>query len=714
MLYSCSQYGTGFVTTHFHNLTARDNAFYLAQERLKETEIELVGTYKDDYGEILNIVYQYDTNQTKSLHQLDDIIKKASYPPTKHQNSIYVDRSYVLIGRARMYKGDFKNGMETFKYVNTKGADVDARHDALVQLMRGFTLMKQYKNAATVAEFIKKELSTFNEKNLCQYYINQAQYYESTDDYKTALKYLEKAEPMVKKRYNRARINFVMGQIYQLIQKDSSAYEHYKKTIRSNPPYELDFYTRLNMAQVTSIEREGDIRKTEKYFAKLLKDPKNEDFKDRIYYEIANFKYKQSNYDAALSNLSKSVRSTKGNKIQQGRSYLKAGQIYYEKFENFELAKAYYDSALAVWNKTDKDYKSISNRQKILEEFVKYYGTIKREDSLQRISKMDTATLNKFIDKLIADEKTRIKNEQLAKIAAEKNAKNQQPVVETNTNGQDPNSLWYFYNTSAIARGANDFINKWGDRPLEDNWRRKTKEKPVLDPLLDTTNAVAKNTATTDTATAIKEVQIDRSQYYKDIPYTPEQLKASNDKIQESMFNLGKVYSQKLDDNRKAIDTYETLLKRYPDYPNTPEVLYALHVLYQEENITDKSEYYKRKLLTEYPNSLYAKILLNPNYLAENEVNNKLAAQQYKTAYNEYSAKNYKDADSLIQVIKIMYPDNNIADKLSFLQIMIAGRTKNFPVYNSKLQEFITSYPDSPLVPKACLHPCIRLRRRNC
>ena len=81
---------------------------------------------------------------------------------------------------------------------------------------------------------------------------------------------------------------------------DAEAYNYYQSTLRNTPEYELEFYTKLNMAQVTVLSKNGDIKKIRKYFKKLLKDPKNLEYKDKIYYEMAYFELKQGNLDGAI------------------------------------------------------------------------------------------------------------------------------------------------------------------------------------------------------------------------------------------------------------------------------------------------------------------------------------------------------------------------------------------------------------------------------
>lgn len=695
LFYACSQHGTSWYSRNFHNLTARDNAYYWARENMKETEALIQEGLKDDYDEILDVVYRYDTNQTKSIAQLQSVLKFASLPPTRHQNSNYVNVSYLLIGKALMYQGKWKDGMQAFKYVNSKSEDPDDRHAALIQLMRGYVRMKRYKDAMVVNDFIKKELGTLNENNERDYYLTLAQYHKELDHFAECRAYLDKAMPMVKKRYPIARNHFILGQLDQALGKDSSAYAHYQKTLKKNPPYILDFNTRLNMAQVTATHDPDVVKRTENYLKRMLNDRKNEEFKDRIYYEMGLFELKQKDEASAIDYFNKSLRISKGNTIQQGRTYLKLAQIYDAK-EDYVTAKFYYDSTLSKWNKEDKEYIPIDKRHAILEEFSGYYLTVKREDSLQHLATMDSAKLSRYVDTLIAQEKIRIKNEQIAK-EKEKNRTNTAVSTDPDSPTNPQDDLWYFYNPILLRTAKSDFVAKWGVRPLEDNWRRSTKEAPVTFEK-DTTQQNPTNVVTN---VKPEEIEIDKSSYYKDIPFTAEQKELSNKKIKDGLFNMGRLYDLKLDNDRKAIATYEELLRRFPEFEKTPEVLYSLCLLCERTGDKAKYDLYRNRLLSQYPHSIPAKLLLDPDYMAKHKEANAEAGKHYKVAFDYYSKKEYVAADSVIQTIRLTFPDNDLEDKMTMLEILMAGRQRKYDQYEQQLNDFIKKYPDSPLAPRA-------------
>jgi tetratricopeptide (TPR) repeat protein len=291
---------------------------------------------------------------------------------------------------------------------------------------------------------------------------------------------------MLKKRDKPGRIYFIIGQVYQKLGFEAEAYNYYKKCLGTNPEYEVDFYARLYMAQVTEISRSKDVNAARKSFKKLLKDGKNKDFKDKIYYEMGVFELKQKNLNEAITNLNRSVREGSNRRID-GEAYLRLGEIYYDTLHKYELSQAYYDSAISALPKDYEGYARIKARQEILDEFVTQINTIKWQDSLLAMASLDSTQLRTRIDsayqaKKAADEKKAGKKKKRSnRIEIDENTNNglfdtaEDQQADASSNSTEENADWYFGNPSAMSLGQSEFKRIWGDLPLEDNWRRSLR-----------------------------------------------------------------------------------------------------------------------------------------------------------------------------------------------------------------------------------------------
>ncbi len=701
MLNSCAPESTGVVSNAYHNTTAHYNAYFYARERMNEIEESIYNSVNVNYDRILDLYPQFDSTASIAVkNQIEDCVKKASIAIQRHPGSDWADDSYILVGKARYYDLDYVNAIETFKYVNKKSEDEDARHEALVELMKTFVDALEYQNAEAVSDFLKKEkLNKTNSKNL---YITRAYLFQKREDYNQMVQNLSEAVPLLTTNEERSRLYYIIGQVYQAIGFDAQAYSSYRNCLKSNPNFDLSFYAKLNIAQVTELSNSSDLKQVRKYFKKLLRDRKNEEFKDKIYYEIANFELKQSNIDEAITNYNKSLRIS-NNQRQMGYSYLRLGEIYYNDLKNYELAKSYYDSVVSVLPKDEPSYEEIADRQKILADFVTQLNIIREQDSLIVLSNLDTAALGKYVDAYIAQKLLEKEEDDKKRKKNNRSVNRRSTVFDTNTTQINTNlsgSTWYFYNMSAISQGKTEFTRRWGGRPLEDNWRRSDKEQNITDPnsaQVDPTELIASENTSENQG---DELIFDRAALVSAVPKNEDDVQAALFKIEEAHFRLGNIYDFDLEEKENAINTFETMLSRFPETAYKPEVMYQLYLLHKEQG-NDRSEYFKNALLNEFPRSDFAKIIINPNFRVEDQAATAKLEKIYKQAYEFQEAGNYGDALRLLRNALQEHPENDFSDNLKLLEIIVMGHTEDVYKYQYELNNFISSYTESELLPFA-------------
>lgn len=692
LLISCSAERKNLISKTYHNTTARYNAYFYAKNRILEIEQINWEAHENNYDKILRIYPELDSTLAETYQeQTEDAIQKASIAIERHKNSKWVDDSYVLVGLARYYDLDFVNAIETFKFVNKNSKDDAARHQALAHLIRTFTDYQEFQNAQTVSDYLDKENIQKNEQKLV--YVNRAYLHQMSGDLDNMVKNLVQAAPLLKRKDGKARIYFIIGQIYTSLGFESEAYNYYKRCIASNPEYELDFMARLNMTQVAEIDKSSDIRAARKVFTKLLKDRKNKEFLDKIYFEMGEFEVKQGNLDLALTHY-KSSLSHGISERQQGMSYLRLGQLYYDSLKEYELAQAYYDSTIAVLPKDVDNYNAILSRQKVLKEFVAQINTISLQDSLLNLASRDSAEVRAAFVEMLREE-DRLEEEKAKEIEAKIARRTQ--TLPSDQRGFSVTS-WYFDNPAAIAQGQAEFRRVWGDRPLEDHWRRSSKqmlreynqETPVagVDPVIGDTPQ-----ATEDPELALaREAQ----ELMQQIPYSPEAKQTALSLIEDAYYRLGNIYNFDLDEDQNAATTFEGLIQRFPDSEYVAEVLYQLFLIYQELD-PSRAEPFKQQLITRFPNTQYAKLIINPNYTRESSEANDKLKKAYSEAYDLYKQEQYGIALAKADSALAAYPESIYASKVELLKILILGRNESKENYESRLVAFIEKYPDTDM-----------------
>ncbi|MEP1034449.1 tetratricopeptide repeat protein [Ekhidna sp.] len=648
-----------------------------------------------NYNKVLPIYAQFDTTTSASLKiQIEDCIQKASIAIQRHPNSKWEDDSYILVGKARHYASEFPDAIETFKYVNTHSEDDNARHYALTELIRSFTEFNEYKNAVAVTDYLAKEkLSKENQRRM---HLNAAYLYQRKGDQSKMVGSLVKAEELLNTA-DKARINFIIGQIYQELGFESEAFRYYKNVLKNHPNYELEFYSKLYMARVTELADDSDLKKIQKYFKNLLRDPKNKEYQDKIYYELAGFELKNGNIEEAIQNYKLSIRSSQNNNRQKAYSYLSLGEIYYDTLRNFVLAKNYYDSTVSSMPQDEENYQVIKERQEILVDFVKNVVVIQKNDSLLHLASLPE-------DSVLAMFTTKIESERTAQ--KERKKKERQEAINrarsiTQSNGDNlittasVGSVWYFDNSNALSRGRNDFIRKWGERALEDNWRRKNKT-PVIDQEETEVNYISEISESTGEEKEEESVEEEAKKLMAEIPRTAEAQVALLSEIEVALYNLGNIYSLRLQEDANAAESFETLLVRFPETAYEAEVLYQLYLLYKELN-PDRSKEKGKLLKQKYPDTIFAKLVDNPNYREESFAISEQLKKLYKKLYGKYKSGSFKEVLYSADSALAQHPESEFSDNIALLKALCVGQTEEDHKYQYVLGEFIRSYPESEL-----------------
>jgi tetratricopeptide (TPR) repeat protein/TolA-binding protein len=683
-------------------MNAHYNGFYYAREKAQEVNKIILKSLDDDPNMILRLFPKLDTVLAKSYTKdTEEIVKMASLSIQRHPNSVWVDDNYVQVGLARLYACDWQNAIQTFKYVNTKSKNANVRHQALIYLIRTFIEQADFERAEEVFNFLEKEkLSRKNQKNL---YLEKAYFYQLKNDYDKMVRNLSKADSLLTRPDRKGRIYFIVGQVYQKLGFGAEAYNYYKKCLLTNPEYEIDFYARLNMAQVANLNNKKNIRTIRKQFERLLADTKNQEFKDKIYYEMGEFERKQGNVKEAIENYKLAAHAGKIKRIQ-GSAYLRTGQLYFDSLKKYSLAKAYYDSAIGALPKDYENYSTIKKRQEVLGDFVKYSETIVLQDSLLTMAAMDSTALRSRLDSAFASRKkledSRKKKKKKAEQASGGSQQGNNPFFNSDNNNT---SDWYFGNSSAVALGQSEFERIWGSVALEDNWRRSTKtsiinataEKPTAAVEADTKKVNPEKEEPAKETTA----QDEAAKVFAQLPTTAKQKEEALSKIDEAYFGLGDLYYFQLQEKENAAATYEKLIARFPESAHAPEVLYKLYLIYKETN-NAKAEIFAQQLKEKYPNSTYARILVNPDYLKETSVAAEKQKLMYKEAYSAYLAGNLRvSQEKIIQALKI--GETTFSQQLELLEILITGKTEDITKYQLELGAFVKKYPDGTLKPYA-------------
>jgi len=690
MATGCSSQKNTFINRLYHNTTARFNAYYLAKEKINELEDNIQKDYQEDFSQVLPVFYPIDS---ATIDANEDLIKEARELAYKaidwHRISKWVDPSYFLLGKLDYYEARFDEAANTFKYLNVNSKQDDVRHLSLIQLLRSFIDLKRFDDAAFVMDYLSKEPG-ISQENLQYLYQTLAYYYEVRGERDMIITALDKALENTRSKKERSRLNFIMGQLYQRAGLDAFAYDYYQQSLSGNPPYERTFFARLYSQQVAELEKSGDLRRVRSYYDELYKDRKNTELRDVILYEKAVFELNQGELDEALRLLHLAAEEPGNNPRQKGYIYQKLAEIHLEEKKDYLATKRYVDLALENFRESDLQYDALTLQKGILDEYVHNYRLIQKNDSLLTLAQLSEEEQEAYADRYIKSEEDRLLAE--AEAASEPKSSN----IFNNLlafGGGGAGSTFYWDNAVAMQKGAVEFARVWGNRPLEDHWRRSNKsfQQAQTTPEEEEELLVDDN----EEPPVATIVLPDREALLQNIPRDEGSQQKMHEELEEAYFNLGKLLFFDLKEPMRAVEYLEKLIELYPDTHRKPETYYTLHLA--NEELGENASRYAGLLKTEFPDSQFTKSLSNPENVSGSEAN-LAAARQYRMAYEHYTSEEFELSRAIIRQTLDEYPMTDNTERLILLDIMIAGKLDGTETYRNRLESYLQTTQNTDLL----------------
>lgn len=720
-LVGCTTKRNTFVHRGYHNLTARFNGYYYSTESIGEGIFKVEKSNKDDYNKLIP-VFIYPTNENAKNYNgdFDRAIKKSSTCIQRHtikdkknqeiaSAGKWIDNNWINIGISHFYKREFFSGIEAFDYVARTYKSKD-RYTALLWLAKSYNEVGAVSQSEPIIALLR------NEKKLprkirnqlyaveADYHIKRGLYTEAMTDLGYSLRQNFFVSGL--KKSKRARYAFITAQLAEMQKDDKKARRFYEKTLKMKPGYEMALYSKIRLAGLYDVRNEG-IEKIKAELLSMTREEKNNDYLDVIYYTLGEISERQRNTYQALSHYQNSVRKSTTNANQKSKGYLKLGEINFD-LTNYQAAGAYYDSAVAALPKDHPEYEKIVNRKTTLKRLVGYITTIKLEDSLQKLSKLSDKELDAMAEAILRkqEEEAQRKQEELERLQNNNQLNNESGGQIGSSNRPidvgPERGAWYFYNPTTIAFGIGEFQRKWGNRKLEDDWRRAAKALTIDDPASpkkDTSSSVTNTNAGGNANTNVADVF--KKQFKSQLPTSDSSLKASNNRIIDAYYSLGATYKEDLNNNKKSIETFEELNKRYATHKHQLSSYYQLYRIHLADKKQEKADFYKEKILNEFPNSEYARLIQNPKYAEELNVNKSEVEKNYTEVHQLFVSEKYSEAYQQSATALVKYGKTDFSPKYEFIKALSAGKIKSIDTMEMALKQLVAVYPKSEVTPKA-------------
>ena len=720
----------------YQNTVSHYNYYFNANKKIAEVLEKGKANFKEAYTTLLPF-YNYSLKSlAEDRAQLDSVIYKCTAGIVLHDlRSDWVDDLYLLMGQAYLFRNDFDSATQVFKYINYAFAPKDgsydipigsnasnnngifsivtkepksvwkklttappSRNESFLWQIRNYLEQGKLSEAEGLIQllradpnFPKRLVANLHEMTAYAFYKEQA-----TD---SAAWHLNKALTPSLNKTEKARWQFLIGQLYTQSKKDSLAVLAFESAIKNTTDPTLEVYAHLAISALEAGHKKNAVEENLNELLKMGKRPLFEGYKDIIYYAAAKLAIQQNQIKAAQNYLTKSIQSSAGNPSQKEASFLLLADVNYDR-KNYTDAYRFYDSLqIAQLNELDKI--KVASRKPGLKIITENMAIISREDSLQKLALMPVEERN-----------TAIKNKlkQLRKLAGLKEQENQDPsfgagsLLNSNTQSTDlfaaGNNEFYFQNTSLKQNGFIEFKSKWGTRPNIDNWRRQSAIEKSFAKSNPTAIAITKplvDKSSTPNSTTIVAEDLSFESLQSKLPLSSEKMSASYVLILNALLANGSVFQNQITDYPSAIEVYKTIIQRFPDISETEKSLFNLANCYDRNDQPIQADSVRKLLGKNFVGGVYTKKLSNASSTKKTDP----ALDTYTKIYNLFISGDFNEAFTLKQQADKSYGKTYWTPQQLFIESIYYVKQKNDSTAINTLHQLIQLFPKSMIATKA-------------
>ena len=738
VLSSCSTKKNTASTRWWHSFNARYNTYFNGNQAFIDGNLEKEKGNKDNYTEIIPL-YMVGNKQSREIGkgQYDRAIEKSEKAIRRHsikakpewnsskrktakdrewlgrrEYNPFLWRAWMLLGKSQFQKGAFDEAAATFTYMSRLYHTQPMQSGlAKAWLAKSYTELGWMYDAEDVIRNMSRDSMDFRAVKDWDY--TYANYYIHSGDYQKAIPYLRKAISHERRKVQRAREWFLMGQIQNQLGNKDEAYKAYRKVVACNPPYELEFNARIAQTEVMA-DRNG--KQMISKLKRMAVNDNNAEYLDQVYYAIGNIYMLQKDTAQAIAAYEKGNQKSVRNGIEKGVLLLTLGNIYWQ-MEKFNDAQRCYGEAIGLLDKDRKGYDELAYRSKVLDELVPFTDAIHLQDSLLELSTMPEEERLKAIDRVIDALKKKEKEERDARLLAEAEQMEQEQQRTGNqlspgnqaapTITQRGNGEWYFYNPMAVNQGKIAFQRQWGKRENKDNWQRinqtvvamseqQEEETPEGTENQEANDSIDIATPKEDTPQdSLSTDPHEREYYLAQIPFTDEQKAVCHDIIKDGLFHAGVIFKDKLDNLTLSEKHLVRLTDNYTDYEYLDEALYHLYLLYARQDRMDKANACLNRMKRDFPESEWTTLLADPFYKENARFGEHIEDSLYAAAYEAFKTDRYDIVKGNARVSADRFPLGENRAKFLFIEGLSMLNEGDGDGCIERLKTVVEKYPNS-------------------
>lgn len=751
LLSACSVKNNTASTRFYHNLTTRYNVYYNGNEAFIQSYKQQLESQKENYQDLLRIepiTAKVDVNKESggsfdvSLQKGRKAIREHSIRSKpkgrnvrntpfykKREYNTFIYHAWLLVGKSQFYNGDFLDAMATFSYMGRLYKE-EPNISSLAKLWqaRCYIALQWEPDAQKLIGEVtltdKLQHSELYGKTTAELALAKGQYAEAFEKLKIAIK-------KEKNKLARQRLRYLLAQLYAETHQTHLAEQTFAKVVRSAPPFGMELAARLH---IISLKAERAPQQSVRQLDKMMRDGRYAKVVDHIAYTEGVLLLQQRDTTQAVKVFLEGCEKSHEKGYYLAKCNIELAQIYLQRRDYVKAAEAL-AAAMSKLSESDKEFDTYHTLSEKLDELAKHAKVVNEQDSLQHLAALPEAQQNRIIDSAITAYKKRIKEEKRAEAMQQQREQQEQANAEMDAYGvqreqpqlpvneQITDKNFYFYNQQLIERGKKQFAQRWGNRPNEDNWRRRNKKNDFSAPSMMSepptqqadSSALqgAGGTLGAGAADSLHRASSDlekeangkgeqekkalpddqnpekRAYYLASLPTTPEKKAESDKLIQTGLQGMGEVLNTQMERFQEAVDVYEDLLRRYPEYKERLQVYYNLYMLAERMGNKERAAYWRQMMKTQFPAEALTKEVSQKNYIAHLRAQDSIAGTLYANALNDYRSGKAGAAITLIDTLLSQYQLSPVRAQALFVKALCFVAEGKQEQFKATLQQLL-------------------------
>ena len=479
------------------------------------------------------------------------------------------------------------------------------RNESMLWQARNYFEINSLNEGLSLLQLLKTD--AFFPKRLHPFLFEQLAYgYYQSEIYDSAATYLTKGLSNATDKFSKTRWYYLIAQLWEKSDNLANAYNWYKKAHSDALNPLISVYAKINLIKIDFKQTKTPWLELANSLQKMSRREKYKPYTDIIYFEMAKLAIQNKDIERANEWLLVSIKKNENGLKQKQKAFELLADINY-KSSNYAVATLAYDS-LTLILKTNPDFEKIALRKKWLPIILKNDITIQQQDTLQYIYTLAENLQKAYLQKWEVDEKNKteklsilfideikqaaLANESLTKQGNNNNFGNNgfgnnyasnngdnngfsntsnnygnNSTGYSNSNNQSQGvtgiSDFYFENKNTVEIGKQNFVQKWGNRPNVDQWRRKTSSTIVYKSTnpADATQSRYTTDSTSKTFTSISTTEITKEKTTTlQLISSKEDLTKSTVDLNKSCFENAQIFLFQLNDFEKALPLYQKVI----------------------------------------------------------------------------------------------------------------------------------------------------------